>query len=402
VSRVRFARRTGWEPEETEWSRVLAERRRLRLPIFDLTASNPTRCGFQFDAARLLSPLGCAAALDYDPDPRGMLSAREAVVRYYWDHLDSQEQPLTVSPEQIVLTTSTSEAYSFLFRLLCDAGDTVLIAQPSYPLFDLLATLDDVHLRPYELFYDHGWHLDMEGLRQRVTENTRAIALVHPNNPTGHFTGPRERAELEALCLERGLALIVDEVFLDYPLEGHHRPLSFAADPHKVLTFVLSGLSKVAALPQMKVAWVACFGPEGERREALRRLEVIADTFLSMNAPVQCALPQWLADRNSLQQQIRVRVAQNLAELDRLLRSARLADRLMVEGGWYAILRIPALEPDDALALRLLADQGVAVHAGHFFGFPNGRLVVSLLPPVAEFAQGIARLMGEISRASDP
>jgi aspartate/methionine/tyrosine aminotransferase len=192
-------------------------------------------------------------------------------------------------------------------------------------------------------------------------------------------------------------------VFLDYPLEGHHRPLSFAAGPHKVLTFVLSGLSKVAALPQMKVAWVACFGPEGERREALRRLEVIADTFLSMNAPVQCALPQWLADRDSLQQQIRVRVTQNLAELDRLLRSARLADRLMVEGGWYAILRIPALEPDDALALRLLADQGVAVHAGHFFGFPNtGRLVVSLLPPVAEFAQGIARLLGEISRASDP
>jgi alanine-synthesizing transaminase len=414
VSRVRFARRTGWEPEETEWSRVLAERRRLRLPVFDLTASNPTRCGFQFDAARLLSPLGCAAALDYDPDPRGMLSAREAVVRYYRDHLVGQRptsqmrdvghpQPLTVSPEQIVLTTSTSEAYSFLFRLLCDAGDTVLIAQPSYPLFDLLATLDDVHLRPYELFYDHGWHLDMEGLRQRVTENTRAIALVHPNNPTGHFTGPRERAELEALCLERGLALIVDEVFLDYPIEGHDHPLSFAAGPHDVLTFVLSGLSKVAALPQMKVAWVACFGPEGERREALRRLEVIADTFLSMNAPVQCALPQWLADRDSLQHQIRLRVAQNLAELDRLLRSAGLVDRLMVEGGWYAILRIPALEPDDALALRLLADQGVAVHAGHFFGFPNtGRLVVSLLPPAAEFVAGIERLLGEISRASHP
>ncbi|MGI8772147.1 MAG: pyridoxal phosphate-dependent aminotransferase [Acidobacteriaceae bacterium] len=395
----RFARRTDWEPEETEWSRALAERRRRGLAVFDLTASNPTRCGFEYDAERLLAPLRDPAALDYDPDPRGMLSARGAVAHYYGQHQDRDGRPLAISPEQMVLTTSTSEAYSFLFRLLCDAGDTVLIAQPSYPLFDLLATLDDVHLRPYELFYDHGWHLDIAGLRQRVTETTRAIVLVHPNNPTGHFTQPRERAELEALCLEHGLALIVDEVFLDYPSEGHEQGLSFAAGPHDVLTFVLSGLSKVAALPQMKVAWIACFGPEDEQREALRRLEVIADTFLSMNAPVQCALPRWLADRHSLQQQIRMRVAENLSMLDGLLAPEGLVDRLIIEGGWYAILRIPALEPDDALALRLLEEQGVAVHAGHFFGFSNsGWLVASLLPPVAEFAEGIRRLLVEINQ----
>ncbi len=398
---MRFARRTEWEPEETEWSRALAERRQRGLAVFDLTASNPTRCGFKFESAGLLSPLSDAAALDYDPDPRGMLSARQAVARYYSEHQDRDGKPLAVAAEQMVLTTSTSEAYSFLFRLLCDAGDTVLIAQPSYPLFDLLATLDDVRLRPYELFYDHGWHLDVAGLRQRVTETTRAIVLVHPNNPTGHFTPPQERAELEALCRERGLALVVDEVFLDYALGSDAGAQSFAAGPHRVLTFVLSGLSKVAALPQMKVAWLACFGPEAERREALRRLEVIADTFLSMNAPVQCALPQWLVNRESIQQQIRTRVTQNLGTLDRLLASARLVERLVVEGGWYAILRIPALEPDDTLALRLLAEQGVAVHAGHFFGFRNtGWLVVSLLPPAAEFAAGMERLLAEISRTA--
>ena len=190
-----------------------------------------------------------------------------------------------VDPEQIFLTTSTSEAYSFLFRLLCDPGDEVLIGQPGYPLFDFLARLDDVRLVSYELFYDHGWHLDLEALRRRMTPRTRAIVVVHPNNPTGHFTD-RGAGAIEALCREHGLALIVDEVFLDYGLDGHKRE-SFATGSHPVPTFVLSGLSKVAALPQMKAAWIACFA-EGE---AMQRLEVISDTFLSMSAPIQCALP---------------------------------------------------------------------------------------------------------------
>ncbi len=284
-----FSRRTGWDTAETEWAKLLRERRAAALPgvdpIWDLTASNPTRCGFVYDTEAILGALRDPAVLDYDPNPKGLLLAREAVAGYYAGHGASAD------PEHIFLTTSTSEAYSFLFRLLCDPGDEVLIAQPSYPLFDFLADLDDVRLVSYPLFYDYGWHLDPAALRERITPRTRAIALVHPNNPTGHFTKAAERTILESLCAEHGLALIVDEVFLDYPLAELSEP-SFCAGEHPALTFVLSGLSKVAGLPQMKASWVACFGPEQILAPALERLEVIADTFLSMNAPVQCATPQ--------------------------------------------------------------------------------------------------------------
>ena len=210
---------------------------------------------------------------------------------YYSDH------GAPVDPEHILLTTSTSEAYSFLFRLLCDPGDEVLIAQPSYPLFDFLADLDDVRLVSYPLFYDYGWHLDPAALRERITTRTRAIALVHPNNPTGHYIKAAERAILEGICTERDLALIVDEVFLDYPLGESSLERSFSGGDHPVLTFVLSGLSKIAGLPQMKAAWMACFGPQPELDEALVRLEVIADTYLSMSAPIQWAMPELLAGR---------------------------------------------------------------------------------------------------------
>ena len=252
----------------------------------DLTASNPTQCGFTYDAERLLAPLSDPSAMNYEPIPRGMLSAREAVCRYYADHA------MRLDASQIFLTTSTSEAYSFLFRLLCDSGDEVLIAQPSYPLFDFLATLDDVRLAPYSLVYDHGWQIDVASLRGVITSRTRAIVVVNPNNPTGHYTKPWERAVLEDLCREFGLALIVDEVFLDYPLnrEGKSAEFSFAGGQASVPTFVLSGLSKVVGLPQMKASWIACLGPETERREAEARLEIVADTFLSMNAPIQYAL----------------------------------------------------------------------------------------------------------------
>ena len=213
--------------------------------------------------------------------------------------------------EHLILTTSTSEAYSFLFRLLCDPGDEVLIAQPSYPLVEFLAQLDDVRLAPYELFYDHGWQIDLAGLEGRVSSRTRAIVVVHPNNPTGHFTRAPERAALEKICREHGLALIVDEVFLDYGWT--EAGASFALGAHEALTFVLSGISKIAALPQMKASWIASFGPLAELAPALERLEVISDTFLSMNAPVQCALGAWLRDRHRLRQQISARVERNLA-----------------------------------------------------------------------------------------
>jgi alanine-synthesizing transaminase len=383
--RFTFSARTAWDVSETELARAITERRASGLPLLDLTASNPTRCGVVYDEAAILSALADRDSLVYDPDPRGMRRAREAVAGYYAGH------GATVDPEHIFLTTSTSEAYSFLFRLLCDPGDEVLIAQPSYPLFDFLAQLENVGLLPYSLFYDHGWRLDAESIRRHISARTRAIALVHPNNPTGHFTKDAERSELEAICAERGLALIVDEVFLDYGVGQSAR--SFAAGPHPVLTFVLSGLSKIAALPQMKAAWIAAFGPEQDLKPALDRVEVIADTFLSMNAPIQHAMPYWMAGRHRLQAQISARVRKNLHQLDGILASQKVVSRLEVEAGWYAVLRVPAIIPGEELAVRLVREHGVSVHPGYFFGFSgDGWLVVSLLTPPEDFTAGVSAI----------
>jgi aspartate/methionine/tyrosine aminotransferase len=379
---MRFSQRTNWNTEES----VLARAHRLRikagLPIADLTASNPTRCGFDY-APELLQALARPQALDYDPQPRGILPAREAVCGYYAGH------GVELSPQQIVLTTSTSEAYSYLFRLLCDPGSEILIVQPGYPLFDFLAVLDDVRLKATPLLYDHGWQIDPEGFRRAITPQTRAIVLVHPNNPTGHFTKPWEAETLARLCREFDLALIVDEVFLDYGFGG--AVSSFAAGLEGVPVFVVSGLSKIAGLPQMKAAWIVVTGPEASA--ALDRLEVIADTFLSMNAPVQCALPAWLEGREAIQRQIRGRVTGNLAELDRQLAPLPEVRRLEVEGGWYAVLRIPALQPDEQTVLALL-ERGVWVHPGYFFGMAeSGWLVLSLLAQEGKFSTGVTILV---------
>ena len=393
IKQMRFSERTNWNTEESD----LARAHRLRIasgePIADLTASNPTRCGFAYDPA-LLAALSNTQALDYDPQPRGLLSARQAVCAYYAD------QGVTLQPEQIILTTSTSEAYSYLFRLLCDAGSEILVAQPGYPLFDFLAVLDDVRLKAAPLVYNHGWQIDAEGFRRAISPQTRAIVLVHPNNPTGHFTKPWEAAELARLCRDYDLALIVDEVFLDYSftqsVSGPGK--SFAAGLNSVPVFVVSGLSKIAGLPQMKAAWIVAAGPQAST--ALDRLEVIADTFLSMNAPVQHALPKWLEGRAAIQRQIRVRMAANLAELDRQLARLPEVSRLEVEGGWYAVLRIPALGPDEQTVLALL-ERGVWVPPGYFFGMPDsGWLVVSMLAVETEFSRGIAGLVEYFSAAT--
>jgi len=399
---MRFSERTGWNTEESELARAHRLRREAGLPIADLTASNPTRCGFKYSAS-LLDALADARALVYDAQPRGLLAAREAVCGYYADH------GVALDPGQIVLTTSTSEAYSFLFRLLSDPAGEILVPQPGYPLFDFLATLDDVRIKAAPLVYDDGWQIDFEGLRRAITPQTRAIVVVHPNNPTGHFTKAWEAEELGRICRAHELSLIVDEVFLDYREQGTKPPEraqiarrgsrqgpreqegrergSFAAGIEGVPVFVVSGLSKIAGLPQMKAAWIVATGPE--KAQALERLEVIADTFLSMNAPVQWALPAWLGGRAEIQEQIRKRVSANLAELDRQLATLPTLERLAVEGGWYAVLRVPALEPDEQTVLALL-ERGVWVHPGYFFGLPeSGWLVVSLLGEEAEFDAGI-------------
>jgi aspartate/methionine/tyrosine aminotransferase len=376
---VRFSKRTDWNTEESSLARAHRLRALKGLPIADLTASNPTRCGFTYDAG-LLSALTDSNALNYDPQPLGLSSAREAVCGYYADH------GVTILPHRVLLTTSTSEAYSFLFKLLCDPGSDVVVPLPGYPLFDFLAVLDDVRIKFAPLVYDHGWQIEPEGFRRALTPETRAIVLVHPNNPTGHFTKIWEAAELAVMCRERKISLIVDEVFLDYGF-GDVEAASFVAGLEGVDVFVVSGLSKIAGLPQMKAAWVVATGPHAS--EAMARLEVIADTFLSMNAPVQGAIPAWIAGRQGIQQQIKERVTTNLAELDRQLGAADAVRRLEVEGGWYAVLRIPALEPDEQTVLELL-DRGVWVHPGYFFGMEEtGWLVVSLLGPVEEFRTGV-------------
>ncbi|MGA2753149.1 MAG: pyridoxal phosphate-dependent aminotransferase [Terracidiphilus sp.] len=398
---MRFSERTNWNTEESDLARAHRKRVAAGLPIADLTQSNPTRCGFAYPPS-LLAALTDPRALDYDPQPNGLLPARQAVAAYYAAH------GVALDPQQIVLTTSTSEAYSFLFRLLCDPADEILILQPGYPLFDFLAALDDVRLKAVPLVYENGWQIDPEGIRRAITPRTRAIVVVHPNNPTGHFTKPSEAAELARLCREFRLALIIDEVFLDYGLAHPSfaaQPESFAHGLEGVPVYVVSGLSKIAALPQMKAAWIVATvagpGPrqipdqarDQARDEALARLEVIADTFLSMNAPIQWALPAWLAGRSAIQQQIRRRVTANLAALDRQLQAVKSVQRLAVEGGWYAVLRIPAVNPDDHTVLALL-ERGVWVHPGYFFGLPeSGWLVVSLLAPEAEFSNGVAILI---------
>ncbi|HEY4008562.1 MAG TPA: pyridoxal phosphate-dependent aminotransferase [Acidobacteriaceae bacterium] len=389
---MRFSARTAWELGENELTTKLRERRARGAAVLDLTVSNPTACGFAYEREALLQPLSVPAALDYDPQPFGLETARAAVAQYYREH--DAEVPV----ERICLTTSTSEAYSYLFRLLCDPGDEVLIARPSYPLFDFIARLDSVVLREYPLRYDpgasadsaHAWTIDFDALQEAVNERTRAIVLVHPNNPTGNYASDAEREQLQALCAERGLALIVDEVFLDYAIHSDAAARSFAAGDGPALCFVLSGLSKVCALPQMKLSWIAARGPDSLVHDALTRLEVVADTFLSVNAPTQAALPHWLAGRGSFQEQIRVRVSQNLAALDQRLRGSH-ADRLALEGGWTAVLRVPRQIDSLPFALASL-ERGVLVQPGEFYGLPDGRAVLSLLSEPELWKRGLAQL----------
>jgi aspartate/methionine/tyrosine aminotransferase len=378
---MNFSRRTAWDLSENDLTAAVRAHRAAGLPLLDLTVSNPTHCGFSVDAPTLLAPLAQPAALDYTPDPFGMPSAREAVAAYYRDHAAD------IPAENLCLTTSTSEAYSFLFRLLCDAGDDVLVARPSYPLFDFIARLDGVHLREYPLFHDtHTWSIDLHALAAAITPRTRALILVHPNNPTGHFTSPAEREALEQLCATRNLALIVDEVFLDYALTDSQP--SFTTGDHPCLTFVLSGISKICALPQMKASWIAVLGPETLATEALARLEVIADTFLSMNAPIQHALPAWLAARHEIQSQILTRLRANFLTLDAALANTA-AQRLPVQAGWTAILRVPRAAEDFAHAALA---RNVLVQPGAFYGLPEGRAVLNLLTPPDIWQQGLTRL----------
>src|SRR6202047_981719 len=376
-----FSDRTNWKLTRNRFTKAWEEVRAAGSKVLDLTISNPTRAGFDYDEAAILAALSSPRAMDYDPQPKGLLEAREAVSDYYAERHATTE----LDPEQLILTTSTSEGYSYVFRLLCNPGDEVLIPKPSYPLFEFLGDLEDVKLVPYPLLYDHGWQIDFPSMAKAVSPRTRAIVVVHPNNPTGSYVKPNEQDMLNGFCAEHDLALVVDEVFLDYPHDG--KPRSSFALNREVLTFTLSGLSKVSALPQMKVAWMVTSGPPTETAEAMARLEVIADMYLSMNAPQQWAMPALLEQRKTIQPQVLERVKANLAELDRQLAAQRGCQRLSVEGGWYAVLKVPVTRSDEELVIELLREKSVLVHPGHFYDFPNdGYLVLSLIAPRREFA----------------
>jgi alanine-synthesizing transaminase len=387
-----FAQRTNWNLNPNALATAVEQHRAAGKKLLDLTASNPTTCGFQYDQRAILDALQDPAALKYEPAAKGLLAAREAVAGYYAGRHRFSGNRFEVDPETIFLTTSTSEAYSYLFRLLCDPGDELLVPAPSYPLFEFLADLNEVRLVPYALVYDHGWQMDFHSLEAALTDKTRGVLVVHPNNPTGSFVKREEAGALSMLCARRDLAVIADEVFLDYVLD-RSEPASFAGN-RAALTFTLSGLSKIAALPQMKMAWIVVSGPTPLQRDAIARLDVIADTYLSQNAPVQLATPKFLAGRCAVQEQIVSRVRENLAELDRQLAGQKVCQRLQVEGGWYAVLRVPVTRSDEELATELVKDEGVFVHPGHFYDFPSdGYLVVSLLTPTSEFKEGISRIL---------
>ncbi len=380
-----FSSRTNWNRTINRLSEALAQHRASGRELLDLTASNPTECDFHYDSHAIMRALCSAASLEYRPEPRGLETARRAVVGYYAGRSEN------VAIEDIVLTVSTSEAYSFVFRLVCNAGDEVLLPSPSYPLFDFLADIQDVNLVQYPLIYDHGWQIDFHSLEQLITPRTKAVIVVHPNNPTGHFTKTAERERLNEICSAREMAIIADEVFLDFS-ESRTPARSFVSNSG-ALTFTMSGISKISGLPQMKLAWLVTNGPEELKREALARLEVIADTYLSMNAPVQHAAPVLLKQRHEFQKQLMTRVRTNLAELDRQLTGQKNCTRLEIEGGWYAVLRVPATRSDEELAITLLREHDVYVHPGHYYDFAGeGYLVLSLITPEESFANGIKNL----------
>jgi hypothetical protein len=378
-------------PQHFQPNALTAELERLReagAPWLDLTVSNPTRCGFDYPEAGIRAALNTAETLRYAPDPRGALHAREAIAAWHGHGVRS---------EDVLLTASTSEAYSWLFKLLGDPGDGVLVSAPSYPLFEWLARLEGLAALPVPAYFADRWHLDLGALEAACGPRTRAVVVVNPNNPTGHFLSRGEWGSLLELCTRRDLALIVDEVFADYALEPapDALPTGLEEAAPRCPVFILSGLSKVAALPQIKLGWIIARGAAA--KELLEPLAFIADQFLSVSAPAQAAASALLGLAPRIQDPIRTRLKSNLAVLDESLTPFPHLSRLPVEGGWSVLLRRPAIDSDEACALRILRQTSVMVQPGHFFDLPSEAfLVLSLLAAPPIFREGIARLLPAI------
>jgi alanine-synthesizing transaminase len=387
-----FSRRTDWNAPLNRLTLTLETRRRSGAGILDLTQSNPTRAALQYPDNALAAAMARAAPARYEPDPLGLRSARETIAA----HLSSAADP--VSAESIVITASTSEAYSFLFKLLTDPGDNVIIERPGYPLLEHLAQLEMVELRPMELEFHRRWELDPSRLEAAIDDRTRAVVLVHPNNPTGSYLQTGEMREVQRIAAGAGIAVISDEVFYDFPLNEDPRRAPTATFASQALTFSLGGLSKSCGLPHYKLGWMRISGPEDQRRKALSALELIADNFLSVSTPVQAALPELLAIGNGIGDSIRARTRANLVSLRAVLEGNPALQLLPVEGGWSVVIRAPRRESDEEFVVGLVNASGVLVHPGYFFDFPGeGYFVVSLLTPPDTLTEGIRRIRAALS-----
>jgi len=388
MSERMFSSRLHWDLRPNHLAQALEARRRSGAQILDLTQSNPTRAALSYPGAEITGAFADQRSLVYAPAPAGLPSARAAVMGYYSAH------GFVVDPSRIFLTASTSESYAWLFKLLADPGDEVLAPRPSYPLFEFLAQMESVRITQYPLVYHDGWSIDTDALARAVTERTRAILLVNPNNPTGSFVKRGELETLVELSAERGIALISDEVFADYPLEPTAECVSSLAGVEGALTFCLSGLSKIAGMPQMKLGWIVIGGPPVLRTEAAERLELIGDTYLSVGTPVQHALPTLLSAGENVRRQITARARQNLADLRAAAGSHPSVQVLKVEGGWNAVLRVPCTRTEEEWCLDLLENASVLVQPGFFYDFESEAfLVLSLLTERQIFCEGVRRLL---------
>ena len=383
-----FSSRTPADLAPNRLARALERLRAEGRPIIDLTESNPTRAGFDYPDD-LLAGLADPRGLSYAPQPFGAIDARRAVAREYARH------GLTVSPERVVLTASTSDGYSLLFKLLADAGDEVLVPRPSYPLFDHLTRLDLVVPRAYDLEYHGAWSVDFASLERAWTPRTRAVLVVSPNNPTGSFLKQEECDRLAAMCAARGAAIIADEVFADYELTpGAAAAAGRAVGRNDALTFSLGGLSKSVGLPQVKLGWIVAAGPVSLVDAALERLELVCDTYLAVSTPVQLAASELLSAGVAVRTQIARRIAANHGCLREQAALSPACQVLRAEGGWYAVLQVPSFGPEEDLVVDLLTRDGVLVQPGYFFDFRRESfLILSLLTPEADFSQGIGRLL---------
>ena len=383
-----FAHRTNWDLKSNEIARCLENLKKSDVQIFDLTESNPTRCNFNYPPEKFLTPLNRTENLTYEPSAKGSLKTRESVSSYY------KNFGISVDPNCIFLTASTSEAYSYIFRLLLNPNEAISVPSPSYPLFDFLTSISDIRLHRYPLIYDTKWKIDLNDLKKTIHKDSKAIVIVNPNNPTGSFIKKPELDELNQLAKTNKLALISDEVFADYSLSENKSLVKTLSGNKQVLTFTLSGLSKVVGLPQMKLSWLVVSGPDELLHSALERLELISDTYLSVNTPAQTSLPEWLSNRFVIQDQIMNRIRQNLHILHEVTTQLPFAETLAMEGGWYAVLKLRRIKNEEQFALTVLGEHHVLIYPGYFFDFPEeGYCVVSLLPETQIFREGLLRMV---------